>query len=134
QVKILDIGLGRNLFDPDSRVSEDLTSDGALVGTPDYLSPEQARDPRKADIRSDLYGLGCTLYHALSGGPPFPDDNLVRHILRHANQQPDPLPSEVPAGLAEVVLKLLAKDPGQRFQTPAETAAALKTYLAAAAS
>jgi eukaryotic-like serine/threonine-protein kinase len=133
-VKILDIGLGRELFDPDSReVSADLTSEGTILGTPDYLSPEQARDPRRADIRSDLYSLGCILYQALAGEPPFKDDNLVRQILRHATQPPPALPREVPAGLGQVVMKLLAKDPGQRYQTPAETAEALKASLAAPA-
>src|SRR5919108_3144065 len=94
-VKILDIGLGRVQFDPDSRaVTEALTNEGALLGTPDYLAPEQARDPRKVDIRADLYSLGCTLYHALTGQAPFKDENIVRQILRHATQPPRP-PREV---------------------------------------
>src|SRR5262245_37727241 len=88
-VKILDIGLGRILFDPDSRDAAcEITNDDALLGTPDYLAPEQARDPRRVDIRADIYSLGCVLYQALSGQSPFADANLVRQIMRHATQQP----------------------------------------------
>jgi serine/threonine protein kinase len=133
-VKILDIGLGRVLFDPSSREAKDeLTNEGTLLGTPDYLAPEQARDARLADIRADIYSLGCTLYEALSGTPPFADDNLVRQILRHATQQPRPLEEvspEIRPGLSEVVATMLAKDPNQRYQTPAQTAEALKRVMA----
>ncbi|HMF13120.1 MAG TPA: serine/threonine-protein kinase [Gemmataceae bacterium] len=133
RVKILDIGLGRMLFNPDDKdATAGLTSDGAILGTPDYLAPEQARDASRADIRSDLYSLGCILYHALAGEPPFKDDNLVRQILRHATQQPAPLRErnpDVPAELERVILRLLAKDPGQRYATPAEAAEALKPIL-----
>jgi serine/threonine protein kinase len=133
-VKILDIGLGREVFDPDSREVKDvLTNDGAFLGTPDFMAPEQARDPRRADIRSDLYSIGCILYRMLAGEPPFPDDNLVRQILRHATQQPRPLSEvnpAVPEGLNRIVLTLLAKDPGQRYQTPAQAAEALRENLA----
>jgi serine/threonine protein kinase len=133
-VKILDIGLGRAQFDPKSRdAKDDLTNEGTLLGTPDYLAPEQARDARRADIRADLYSLGCTLYHALAGQPPFLDDNIVRQILRHATQQPRPLVQfnpDVPEGLAQVVGTMMAKDPAQRYQTPGEAAEALKGFLA----
>jgi serine/threonine protein kinase len=129
-VKILDIGLGRLLFNPDDNsASAGLTSDGAILGTPDYMAPEQARDASRADIRSDLYSLGCVLYHALAGQPPFKDDNLVRQILRHATQQPVSLRernTEVPPALEEVVMRLLAKDPAKRFDTPAKAAEGLK--------
>lgn len=133
-VKILDIGLGRMLFDPDSREArDDLTNEGAILGTPDYLAPEQARDARRADIRADLYSLGCILYQTLAGKPPFPDDNIVRQLLRHATQQPQPLQDfnpNLPAGLNEVVSTLMAKNPAQRYPTPAEAAAALRGLLA----
>jgi serine/threonine protein kinase len=134
-VKILDIGLGRTLFDPDSReVSEDLTNEGAILGTPDYLSPEQTRDARRADIRSDLYSLGCSLYHMMAGQPPFKDENPVRRILRHATEQPRPLQEhnrEVPAKLNQIVVKLLAKKPEDRYQTPAALSNELKAFLSA---
>src|SRR5581483_10545342 len=93
-VKILDIGLGREIFDDAAPVGGDnaeLTSEGVLLGTPDYLSPEQARDPRTIDIRSDIYSMGCVLYHALTGQPPFPDKNLLSQLVRHATETPRPL-------------------------------------------
>jgi serine/threonine protein kinase len=133
RVKILDIGLGRMLFDPgDKEATAGLTSDGTILGTPNYLAPEQARDASRADIRSDLYSLGCILYHILIGEPPFKDDNLLRQILRHATQEPTLLRQrnpEVPASLEQVVLTLLAKDPAQRYPTPAKAAEALKSVL-----
>jgi serine/threonine protein kinase len=135
RVKILDIGLGRFLFNPDDKdATAGLTSDGAILGTPDYMAPEQARDASRADIRADLYSLGCILYHTLAGDPPFKDDNLVRQILRHATQQPRPvreINTEVPATLQNIILKLLAKDPSERYATPAEAADVLKGFLTA---
>ena len=132
-LKVLDIGLGREMFDRDSPDPLfELTADGSLLGTPDYLSPEQARDPRRADERSDLYSLGCVLYHALAGHPPFPDDSLVRLILRHASQPPVPLAEAspaVPADLAGVVHALLAKAPEQRYPSASAAAAALQACL-----
>ena len=70
-VKILDIGLGRALFDEGPGPGFDLTTDADLLGTPEYMAPEQARDPSGADVRADIYSLGCVLYHALAGQPPF---------------------------------------------------------------
>jgi serine/threonine protein kinase len=135
-VKILDIGLGRALFDPESKEgSTDLTCDGALLGTPDYLAPEQARDPRRADIRADLYSLGCILYHALAGQPPFADDNLVRQILRHATQEAPPLREVNPLvgdELSRIVATLMAKDPARRYPTPGGAGEALQGFLASA--
>jgi serine/threonine protein kinase len=133
-VKVLDVGLGRETFDPDSPDPLfELTADGSLLGTPDYLSPEQARDPRRTDERSDLYALGCVLYHALAGKPPFADDSVVRAILRHASQ-PAPLLHEVcpglPVDLSAAIAALLAKDPAQRHQSAAEAGAAFQRFLA----
>ncbi len=133
-VKILDIGLGRFLFDPESRDGRfDITNDDAILGTPDYLAPEQARDPRRVDIRADIYSLGCVLYQTLAGQSPFADTNLVRQIMRHATQQPRDLREgnpAVPELLNHVVSKMLAKDPEERYQTPAEVAQALRGVLA----
>jgi serine/threonine protein kinase len=133
-VKILDLGLGRLAFDPDSRVTtENLTVEGSILGSPDYLAPEQARDPSRVDIRADLYSLGCTLFHALAGEPPFKDTNLVRQILRHANQQPRQLKEfnqGLPDELERIVHTLMAKEPAQRYATPAQAGEALKGFLA----
>jgi serine/threonine protein kinase len=132
-VKILDIGLGRPLYDPTNQKRDELTNEGALLGTPDYLAPEQARDPRKVDIRADIYSLGCVLYHAVAGTPPFADENLVRQMVRHAKEAPRPLPEVVPGvpvELNQLVQTMLAKDPRQRYQSPAQVAEALKKFLA----
>jgi serine/threonine protein kinase len=135
-VKIVDIGTGRDLFadDVDGKGNPfQLTNDEDLLGTPDYMAPEQARDPHGADIRADIYSLGCVLYHALAGQPPFPDQNLVRKMMRHATEAPPPLrtfSSAAPDGLQQVVTRLLAKDPAQRFPAPAHAAQALQAFLA----
>jgi serine/threonine protein kinase len=136
-VKILDIGLGRALFDEaDAASSEDanLTADGTILGTPDYMAPEQARDSHAADVRSDIYSLGCTLFHALAGQPPFPDSNMVRKMMRHASE---PVPTlskfnpEVPEGLQQIVNWMMAKDPARRYPTPVRAAQALQVFLIA---
>lgn len=135
-VKILDIGLGRELFDegtPEGGVETQLTVEGAVLGTPDYLAPEQARDARTSDIRADIYSLGCVLYQCLTGRPPFPDTNIMAQMLKHATEQPAPLYDflpDVPAGFQDVLDRFLAKDPAFRFQTPAEAADALGPFLA----
>jgi len=139
-VKILDIGLGRELFDestPDGQLDTQLTDEGAVLGTPDYLAPEQARDARTADIRSDLYSLGCVLYHCISGKPPFPDESIMAQMLKHATEKPAPLTSlapEVAVGLQPVLDRLLAKSPDDRFATPAEAAEALTRFVGSAGS
>lgn len=134
RVKILDIGLGRTLFDPRAdAVSDGLTSEENILGSPDYLAPEQARDARRVDIRADIYSLGCTLYHMVAERPPFPDDNPVRQIMRHANEDAKPLRElnpAIPATLSQVVGKMLAKDPADRYPTPAGAATALQSLLA----
>jgi serine/threonine protein kinase len=135
-IKILDIGLGRELFDdgtPEGRIETQLTEEGAVLGTPDYLAPEQARDARTSDIRADLYSLGCVLYHCLTGRPPFPDTNIMSQMLKHATEKPAPLYDflpDVPGGLQNVLDTFLAKDPDHRYQTPGEGADALGPFLA----
>jgi serine/threonine protein kinase len=132
-VKILDIGLARPLYD---ETGPELTSVETVLGTPDYMAPEQARDARAADIRADIYSLGCTLYHALAGQPPFPDKNILSQMVRHATEAPRPLAEfnpAVPDGLQQIVNWMLAKDPAQRYPTPERAAAALQVFLAAGA-
>jgi serine/threonine protein kinase len=140
-VKILDIGLGRALFDETisepPKETDQLTAAGVLMGTPDYLAPEQARDAHTADIRADIYGLGCVLYHCLAGQPPFPDTNLVNQMIRHATETPRPLQEfnpAVPDGLQQIVNWMMAKEASQRYQTPDRAAQALQVFLAAGAA
>ena len=136
-VKILDMGLARTLSDEGTaeRPSDpQLTSEGIVLGTPDYMAPEQARDARTADIRSDIYSLGCVLYHLLGGHPPFPDSNIISQMIRHATETPKPLKELNPAvsdGLQQIINWMLAKDPAQRYPTPARAYQALQVFLAA---
>ncbi len=123
-VKVLDIGLGKALFDegtPGSNSPVELTSEGSILGNPDYMSPEQARDPRRSDIRADIYSLGCVLYHTLAGRLPFVGSNLVNKLVQHANAAPPPLRQFNPAVSEELqgmVERMMAKDPVQRYPTP----------------
>ncbi len=133
-VKILDIGLGRELFDDASPATQDLhlTSEGALLGTPDYLAPEQARDPRQSDVRADIYSLGCVLYHLLAGRPPFNDKNIMGQMVKHATAKPQPvreLVPEVSAELSAAVDKLLEKKAEDRPLTPAAAADLIAKFL-----
>ncbi|GIW82689.1 MAG: hypothetical protein KatS3mg105_4496 [Gemmatales bacterium] len=133
-VKILDIGLGRELFDENENPEYDmqLTTEGTVLGSPDYLAPEQARNAHAADIRADIYSLGCVLYHALAGQEPFPEKSAFRKIILHAEATPRPLrefdPS-IPAGLEKVVSVMMAKNHGDRYQTPLQAAQALAPFL-----
>lgn len=136
-VKILDIGLGRIYFD-ETTPAEDkpstLTGDGVLLGTPDYLAPEQARNARGVDIRADIYSLGCVLYHTLAGLPPFPDNNIITQLIRHSSEAIRPLRDldiDIPDGLQAVIDRMTAKDPAQRYATPEEAALALKPFMGA---
>jgi len=123
-VKILDMGLARlHAGDVDG-----MTNTGAVMGTPDYIAPEQASDSHTVDIRADLYSLGCTLYLLLTGEPPFPGGTALDKVFKHKYVAPRPVEvrrPEVPPGVAAVVARLLAKRPEERYQTPAEAAEAL---------
>jgi serine/threonine protein kinase len=125
RVKLTDMGLARKADEEDFRV----TRAGSTVGTIDYLAPEQARDSASADIRSDIYSLGCTLYHMLTGNPPFPDGGLGERILKHLQEEPPDvrkLNPRVSEEMWELLKRMLAKKAEDRFQTPAELLAALK--------
>jgi serine/threonine protein kinase len=137
-VKILDIGLGRAFFDENAPatgfIDPQLTGEGVLLGTPDYLAPEQARNARAVDIRADIYSLGCVLYHALAGKTPFPESNIITQMIRHATENARPLKEispEVPDGLQLIINYMMAKDPAQRYPTPERAAQALQVFLAA---
>ncbi|MBY0527057.1 MAG: protein kinase [Gemmataceae bacterium] len=128
-IKILDLGLARlEMAESSSDHSDTLTRNGVLMGTPDFIAAEQASNPHEADIRSDLYSLGCTLYFLLAGRVPFPGGSAVDKLFRHRLEDPEPLANVCPPMPAEVdtiVRRLMAKDPHDRFQTPAELAEAL---------
>ncbi len=101
----------------------DLTASGVTLGTFDYISPEQARDPRSADVRSDLYSLGCSFYFMLTGRPPFPDGTVLQKLLQHQGDEPtDPrnFRPDLPTEITTILTKLLAKNPARRYQQPAE--------------
>ncbi len=139
RVKVLDFGLARFALEalpPASRAADgggraSLTQAGAVMGTPDYIAPEQARDARAADGRADIYSLGFTLYFLLSGRVPFPDESSFAKIIAHLERSPRPLGElrrDLPAGLLRAVERMTAKDPAKRYQTPAEAAAALAPF------
>lgn len=118
-VKMTDLGLARKADDDETR----LTRDGTTVGTVDYMAPEQARDSRKADIRSDIYSLGCTLYHMLAGQAPFPEGGLTEKLYKHVEEEPPDVRQfnpKVSDALRTVLGRMLAKKPGDRYQTPAD--------------
>jgi tRNA A-37 threonylcarbamoyl transferase component Bud32/tetratricopeptide (TPR) repeat protein len=132
QIKILDFGLAGVAGEREAP-SAALTGAGAALGTADYMAPEQARDAHAVDVRADVYALGCTLYHLLAGQPPFPGPGTsVEKMLRHATARPAPLSrlrADLPAGLEAVVARMMAREPADRYQTPAEVAAALATVI-----
>lgn len=115
RAKLTDMGLAK------AETDLALTRDGATVGTPQYIAPEQAKNPQAADIRSDLYSLGATLFHMTTGQPPFRADAIGELIAKVLNERPPSvvdLVPEVSDGLSLVIRKLLAKDPRLRYQTP----------------
>ena len=132
-VKIFDMGLARgNVADNAAAFDGSITEKNALMGTPDFISPEQAVNAHKADIRSDLYSLGATLYYLVTGKVPFPGGGTLEKIIRHRMDEPRPLAKlrpGVPAELQAVVSKLMAKPPEMRYQTPAELVQTLHVYL-----
>jgi serine/threonine protein kinase len=130
-VKILDMGLARIADSADAEKSATMTREGTVMGTPDYMAPEQAISAHAADIRSDLYSLGCTSYFLLAGKPPFSGGTLMQKLISHREQPPPLLEAirpDVPGEVARVVYRLLAKDPAERYQSPQELATALANY------
>jgi serine/threonine-protein kinase len=125
-IKLVDMGLARSEH---FELSEDMTASGVTLGTFDYISPEQARDPRDADLRSDIYSLGCTLYFMLTGRPPYPGGTVLQKLLSHGNAPPPDvreLRQEVSAELTAVIQKMLAKSPGDRYQSASDLIADLR--------
>jgi serine/threonine-protein kinase len=125
-IKLVDMGLARS---DNLDFSEDMTASGVTLGTFDYISPEQAHDPRIADFRSDIYSLGCTLYFMLTGSPPYPGGTMLQKLLSHGNAPPPDareLRGEVSSNLVAVIRKMLDKKPAGRYQTAADLIADLR--------
>jgi serine/threonine protein kinase len=129
-IKVLDFGLAK--VKSEGAVDGGLTHEGQMLGTPEYVAPEQTIDARKADIRADIYSLGCTLYYLLTGGPPFQATSLYELLQAHHSMDALPLNlarPEVPVELAAIVAKMMAKEPERRFQEPKEVAQALLPFF-----
>ena len=128
-VKVLDVGLARS--NRSGKRDSGLTHARKLMGSPDYAAPEQILDARKVDTRADLYSLGCSLYHMLAGRVPFPAGTAVAKALRHLSESPRPIDevrADLPAGLGDLVRKLMARRREDRYGTAREVAAALASF------
>ncbi|MEO1980914.1 MAG: serine/threonine-protein kinase, partial [Fuerstiella sp.] len=120
RIKVVDLGLARR--DTTDSIG-DITVAGTTLGTFDYIAPEQARDPRMADVRSDIYSLGCTVYHMLTGRPPYPEGTALQKLLDHQGKTPpDPrvVAKDVPSELAAIVQNMMNTDADQRYQDPGQ--------------
>jgi serine/threonine protein kinase len=132
-VKIVDFGLARLGDGAEKSHGTIITGKNIIMGTPDYLSPEQARNLHHVDIRSDLYSLGCTFYFLLTGQVPFPGGTTVDKLIRQTREEPTPveqLRPELPNDVADIVHCLMAKKPANRYQTPAELVLQLVPHAA----
>jgi serine/threonine-protein kinase len=134
RIKIIDWGLARCARETgNGSVAEfDLDDEkGSLLGTADYIAPEQARDPTLVDIRADIYSLGCTLFYLLTGSPPFAGANLMQKLLQHQETPPPSVKAvrpEVPDDLEQIIHKMLAKEPAERYQIPLLVAGPLRRF------
>ncbi|MFO0970190.1 MAG: protein kinase [Gemmataceae bacterium] len=128
-VKIVDMGLAR-VQDSDPDWPDGITQAGATLGTPDYVAPEQIVDPRRVDIRADIYSLGCVFYFLLAGRPPFPDRSLEEKLASHRQEEPElieRLRPDVPAAVASILRRMMAKAPRDRY-APAAVVDALLPF------
>jgi serine/threonine protein kinase len=134
-VKVADFGLAKATRE--GPADKGLTHTGQMLGTPDYIAPEQSLDAAKADIRADIYSLGCTLHYLLAGAPPFQGASLYEVLQAHHSMEAKPLNSvrpDVPSELAAAVGNMMAKDPDRRYQTPGEVIQALRPFYQARVS
>lgn len=136
-IKILDMGIARvNEFVGQVAFgsADEVTSSGVIVGTPDYMSPEQSNDIRVADARSDIYSLGCTLYFVLTGQPVFPGDTVLQKIIAHRDKPPPFLREyrgDVPEGLEKIFQRMLAKRPQERHRSMTDVIAEIQKCITA---
>ena len=125
------MGLVRNIIDEEDGLDTELTRHGTVVGTPDYMSPEQGRNSSNVDCRADIYSLGCTIYFMLKGQQPFPEGHAIDKLVRH---QLDPLPdlreirSDLHRDLVAIIEVMTNKKPSERFNSAAEVAELLASF------
>lgn len=130
-VKLLDLGLA--FFSVEGQTSLTLANEDNVLGTADYLAPEQALNSHNVDGRADIYSLGGTLYFLLTGHPPFDEGNIAQRILAHQTQEPPSIFTQrptVPRELVEICTRMMAKKPEDRFQTMDQVAQALEAFVA----
>ena len=144
RVRILDFGLARLVrereatespeqgqSDPLRRTADALTFVGSVLGTPDYIAPEQITDAHLADTRADIYSLGCTFYFLLTGHPPYPQGTTLQKLALHTGSNPEPVTNlrpEIPQQVASIVHRMMARNPNDRFQTPIDLVSAIETF------
>jgi serine/threonine protein kinase len=131
-VKVLDLGLAR--FTGEDQASLTVAFDENVLGTADYLAPEQAIDSHGVDARADIYSLGCSLYYLLTGNPPFPDGTLPQRLMMHQKSPPPDIRDrrpDAPEDLIEICLKMMAKKPSARYQSAQEVADVMADWLRA---
>jgi serine/threonine protein kinase len=130
-VRVLDLGLAR-FYDDHNDLLTLKYDEKNVLGTADYVAPEQALNSHEVDHRADIYSLGATFYFLLTGNPPFAGGRIAQKLIWHQVRQPTPvrqLRPEVPDGLAAVLEKMMAKDPDERYQTPKEVHDALSPWV-----
>ena len=129
-IKVLDFGLAK--VQREGRLETGLTHAGQMLGTPHFVAPEQIRDARSADIRADIYSLGCALYYLLTGAPPFEGSSLYDILQAHHSMDAIRLNlkrPDVPVELAALVAKIMSKEPNRRFPLPRDVAQALTPFF-----